>query len=250
MTSRIVLVFVLGLVGSGLAACGGTKILKDPQPIEIVQPLALAESEDVAATLAWVIVRDGPGTWARNADWDEYLIAVTNPTSAPIQVDSIALVDSLGTRVVPATDRKALVKGSKQAVRRYRESGLKVKAGMGGLALAATGAVVWYGVAAPLATAALWGGTAATGVAAMGAVIATPVLAVGGIMRANNNRKVNNEIQRRQTELPLTLAPGEARQITVFFPLTPSPTEIALTHGDARLVMDTSEILKGLHLPD
>ena len=51
-----------------LVGCGGTKVLKEPQPMQTTQPLAEVSDQQVTATLDWVIVRDGPGTWAKNAD--------------------------------------------------------------------------------------------------------------------------------------------------------------------------------------
>jgi hypothetical protein len=52
-----------------LSGCGGTKVLKEAQPIQTTRPLATASDQQVTAILDWVIVRDGPGTWAKNADW-------------------------------------------------------------------------------------------------------------------------------------------------------------------------------------
>lgn len=246
MNSRVA-VSIIAVLALGLTACAGSKILKEPIALQFAEPLAVATRDDVAVALAWVIVRDGPGTWARNADWDEYIIVVRNPGAAPLPVTSVALHDALGERVVPEADRGALVRASRRAVRRYRDADLEVKAGFGGGALAATGAVVWYGVAAPIAGAAAGG--AALGVAA-GAVIAAPVLAVGGLMRANNNRKVNDEILRRQTTFPIALAPGEERMLTVFFPLTPSPSRVDIELGTGSITIETAGILTGLHLPD
>lgn len=60
----------------GLSACGGTKVLKDPQSLVITEPLASNADQYISATLDWVIFRDGPGTWAKNVDWDEYMIRV------------------------------------------------------------------------------------------------------------------------------------------------------------------------------
>jgi hypothetical protein len=61
-----------------LSGCGGTKVLKEPEPLQLTNILASTANEQISATLDWVIVRDGPGTWAKNADWDEYLLTVTN----------------------------------------------------------------------------------------------------------------------------------------------------------------------------
>ena len=52
---------------------------------------ALAASGDarIAASLDWVIVRDGPGTWAKNADWDEYLVTLRNDSAEPVTVTAV-----------------------------------------------------------------------------------------------------------------------------------------------------------------
>ncbi len=246
VNSRLMIGVVSGLA-LVLTACAGSKIIKEPIALQYVEPLAIATRADVTVALAWVIVRDGPGSWARNADWDEYIIVVQNAGAVPVEVASMALRDSLGERVPPELDRQALVRASREAVRRYRDADLKVKAGFGGAALVATGAVLWYGVAAPIAVVAT--GYTALGVAT-GAVIAAPILVVGGIMRANNQRKVNAEIVRRNTTFPFTIAPGEERTLSVFFPLTPSPQRIDIELGTGVLSIDTAAILTGLHLPD
>ena len=48
-----------------------------------------------AAALDWIIVRDGPGTWAKNVDWDEYLIRVHTKSLALALQEAISnmLVD-------------------------------------------------------------------------------------------------------------------------------------------------------------
>ena len=61
-----------------LVGCGGSKVLKEPNPFAVTQSLATASDQRLYATLDWVIVRDGPGTWAKNVDWDEYLIRIQN----------------------------------------------------------------------------------------------------------------------------------------------------------------------------
>ena len=59
---------------ASLFGCGGTKVLKESRPMQITQPLGLASDQQKKATLDWVIIRDEPGMWAKNADWDEYLL--------------------------------------------------------------------------------------------------------------------------------------------------------------------------------
>ena len=91
ITSTLALRPAIGFLLSAclLAGCGGTKVLKESQPIQTTKPLAAASDRQVSATLDWVVVRDGPGTWAKNADWDEYLLTVNNQ-SEPVDSGNAA----------------------------------------------------------------------------------------------------------------------------------------------------------------
>jgi len=236
-----------------LSGCGGTKVLKESQPIQTTQPLATASDQQVTAILDWVIVRDGPGTWAKNADWDEYLLRVSNRSDQPIQVTRVIVVDSLDTRIESQPKRKQLVKGSKQTARRYKDSGIKVKAGRGaGTMLLAGAAVTVIGVGA--ASVAAVGATAAgsAGAAAGGLLLLGPALAIGGIVRGIRNSAVSKQIEQRQTVLPLELSAGEELPLNVFFPLAPSPGMVELSYtdvtGEHSLTIDTNTALNGLHI--
>jgi len=242
-----------------VAGCGGTKVLKEPQPIQTTQALAAISDQRVTATLDWVIVRDGPGTWARNADWDQYLLRVNNQSEQPVMVTQLIVVDSLDARTEAQSGRKQLVKGSKKTASRYKKSGIKVKAGRGaGTMLIAGAAVTAVGVGAATAVGygAVMSGGAATagsaGAAAGGLLLLGPALAVGGIVRGVNNSKVNNQIELRQTILPLEIPAGEEFDLNAFFPLAPSPKMVELIYTDATgehsLVIDTSVALDGLHI--
>ncbi|MCH8159131.1 MAG: hypothetical protein IIA08_04585 [Proteobacteria bacterium] len=233
----------------GLAACGGTKVLKEPEPMVVAQPLATASDENLSVTLDWVIFRDGPGTWARNVDWDEYLIRVQNLGDDSIQLTNITVIDSLGVSAEVGVSRKKLVKASKKTKKRYKGQGLKVKAGLSGAALAGTGLVLAASSSGLGAAAMAGGGAAAT---AAGVVLLVPALAVGGIVRGVNNSKVNNRIESRQTLLPIVLQDAEEKTLDIFFPLSPSPRQVQLTYVDSgsehTLIIDTQAALEGLHL--
>lgn len=241
-----------------VAGCGGTKVLKEPRPVQTAQPLAANSDRRVAATLDWVIVRDGPGTWARNADWDEYLLRVDNRSDQPVEVAQLTVVDSLGTRIEAQSGRKQLVRSSKETARRYKKSGIEVKAGRGaGTMLAAGAAVTVIGVGAAQAVAYgsfMSGATSAgsAGTVAGGLLLLGPALAVGGIVRGVNNSQVNQQIELRQTKLPLEIPAREELGLNIFFPLAPSPKMVELIYTDVTgthtLVIDTSEVLDGLHV--
>jgi hypothetical protein len=245
------------LLACVLTGCGGTKVLKEPQPIQTTQSLAAASDERVNASLDWVIVRDGPGTWAKNADWDEYLMRVSNLSDQPIQVTSLTVVDSLDTQIESQHRRKDLVKGTKKTARRYKDSGIEVKAGRGvGTLLVAGAAVTAIGVGVGVATMGPVLGAATAGAGAGAAVggllLLGPAIAIGGIVRGVNNSGVNKQIVARQTTLPLDVPAGEELGLDVFFPLAPSPQRVVLIYTDATgehsIVIDTRETLDGLHI--
>ena len=241
-----------------LAGCGGTKVLSEPQPLENTQPLATAGDQNVSATLIWVIVRDGPGTWAKNADWDEYLVNVMNGSGESIQIIDVTIVDSLGVRQANNADYKELVDESYKTTKRYKDSHLEVKAGIGiGTVLAVTGASL--AGAGALATAAapvsaIMTGGALIGVAAAAGAIVVLVPSVVGIgtVRYINRKKVAEEIEKRHTALPVNIKSHENLSLDVFFPLAPSPTQLEITYMIAgvkeTLVVNTSKALNGLHL--
>lgn len=232
-----------------LSGCGGTKVLKKPEQWAVTQSLSTASDETLYARLDWVIFRDGPGTWAKNADWDEYMIGVQNLSGGSLQVTKIVVADSLGTQIEPRQNRKELVKGTRQTKRHYKGEGLKVKAGVSGSVLVGAGVVTAAGTSG-LGAAAMAGGGGAAGAAAV--VVLVPTLVVGGVYRGINNGKVNNQIESRQTVLPVVLKEGEENNLVLFFPLTPSPQQIELTYVDSRgehqLIVDTLTSLEGLHL--
>ncbi len=241
----LTLILVLTLPG-----CGGTKVLKDPEAYVATQPLVTASDQHFTADLDWVIYRDGPGTWAKNVDWDEYLITVQNWGNDSLQITDITVLDSLGTRVEPRQNRRQLVKGTKEAKRRYKGAGLEVKAGMGTGAMFAASAASAAGSAAIVASAGIFSNTAA--VAATGGLVLVPAFTVGGIFRGVNNSKVNKQIEFRQTTLPIALQEEEGKTLNIFYPVTPSPQRIEITYvdsqGDHILIVNTQTALEGLHL--
>ena len=172
-----------------------------------------------------------------------------NVSGDSLQVTNIVVVDSLGTRIEPRHNRKELVKGTKESKRRYKGEGLEVKAGVSGTVLLGAGVVAAAGTSG-LGAAAMAGGGAAAGAAAV--VVLVPVLAVGGVFRGINNSKVNDQIESRQTLLPIVLEEKEEKNLILFFPLAPSPRQIELTFVDSRgehkLIIDTGTSLEGLHL--
>lgn len=236
-----------------LSACGGAKLLREPLPLKTPnRPLAEAVDNNIETALDWVIVRDGPGTWAKNADWDEYLIRVRNLTERPLTINKISTTDSSSTTMNSSSNRRSLVRASRQTAKRYKQQGLTVNAGLGGATLAATGGAALATGSALLVSAVATSSTA-TAVVAAGTLVSGPVLALGGAMRAVNNTRVAREIILRHTPLPLELAAAKTATLNVFFPLAPSPQALEFEYTDSTgtsrvLSMTALAHLAGLHL--
>ena len=240
-----------------LPGCGGTKVLKNPQPMHDATtlapqpPLASGGDDKLGVHLTWVIVRDGPGTWARNADWDEYLLVASNSSGETLRITGASVYDSLGNRMAADDDRKRLVKASRKTSRRYKESGVEVVAGVTPETMFLAGAA-GYGIGVAVGSAAIYT-SSAFAIGALAALALAPALAVGSVVKASNNNEVAKEIQRRHTDLPVDIDAGDQLALDLFFPLAPSPQRVELTYVDGQgehiIVIDTRESLDGLHIP-
>ena len=251
--SRLIVISLLLPIAFLMNACGGNKVLKESQPLELEGPLAVESDVNLAVAFDWVIVRDGPGTWSKNADWDEYLFRAHNLTANEVIIESVVIYDSLETPIQSNSNRKQLIKGSRTATKRFKAEGLKVKAGLGGAGLVAAGGAAYVaGMGLGAAALGATGSAAGAGIVAVGAIVAAPVLLAGGILRGANNGKVAAEIESRHSELPVTLAADGEAALHLFFPISPSPIRIEIDYsesGDTHLLtINTAETLDGLHL--
>jgi hypothetical protein len=246
-----------------LAACGGgSKLVRHPaQDAEsMLQAPAAAQASDerLRASFHAVVLRNGPGSWARNAHWDEYYLQVTNLSASPVQITGAAVVDSHGTRLPSLDDRKQLERESDANAKRYRQEGIEITAGPGSASLLLAGAgmtVAGVGTAVGAAYGSMLGGGTAAGAtaAASALMLVGPAFAIAGIVRAVHNGQVGDELARRAADFPLVLAPGETRALDLFLPLAPAPTRIELDYeagsNAGRLPLDLQVPLAGLHLP-
>lgn len=239
-----------------LAGCGGSKVIKQSVDFTPPPPLAHAADASLDVTLAWVIVRNGPGSWATNADWDEYLLAVRNHSGDTLNITAVSIYDSLDTMITSDHDRNRLVGASRETARRYKGRGIEVKAGVSGERMVKVGTVgtaAAYGAATTiLASGSTAAATSAVAAGALGGLLLGPALVVGGVVKSSNNRAVAREIEWRHTELPVDIAAGDDLVLTLFFALGPSPQRVELTYvdgsGEHVLSIDTRDALHGLHI--
>jgi hypothetical protein len=168
-------------------------------------------------TLQAVIVFRGPGSWKRDAYWDEYVLKIMNRGSAPLNVDSAILTDFQNQSVVPGQEPWELERQSRSYEKRLLStSGYALAVGSGAVASTMGG---------------LLGGAwvASMAGASAGSIAALPVFVGATIYRnVSGKHHINDQFNSRRLALPLTLAPGQATQGSLFFRISPGPQRLAL----------------------
>lgn len=201
------------------------------------------------ANLVALITYHGPGSWKREALWDEYVVALRNGGEVPITVDSATLTDSRGGTVAPGTDPWELEKQSRALEKQYRTHGEAFARAAGPGAL-----LVGGGAVAAAATTSGWAlvSPAAAG-AALTAVFVLPVYYTSVLaIDYHNKHQVLDEFRRRRMVAPLTLAPGETRTASLFFPMIRSPAALGIHWQNEAGPVQASlplEFLRELHVP-
>ncbi len=215
------------------------------------EPISLASaSGDIHATLNAVIVRQGPGSWKRDAYWDEYIVAVTNPSDVTVTLRCVSLIGLAGETASAGTDPWQLEKQSQtRAEKNYglaKNTAVHVGGGVTTLAAGAGIGAVTAGSGGTIVSATALG-------AAVGAMVAIPVFAGTTIYRNVHGRhQIQREFNRRRIELPWQIAPGESRQGSFFFPITPGPKTLTfateVSNGCAQATTIDLTRISQLHL--
>jgi hypothetical protein len=188
-------------------------------------PLTLsAQQPPLTAALNTVIVFHGPGSWKREAYWDEYAVSIVNQGQAPVTVVGAVLHSSVIDAQTPGSNPWDLEKQSHKILK-DQTLGRQLVAGAG-IELAVLGVEA---SALALGSLAVATGSAAAVAGATVAVVALPVFVIGSGVRAiTAPHAIQKEFNRRRLALPLVLQPGETRQGSLFFPITPGPQQLEL----------------------
>lgn len=200
----------------------------------------------VEAVLQTAITSGGPGSWKREAYWDEYVLTFHNQGDQPLQIDSVTLAGDPGISRNPGDDPWTLERASKDLEQQYRDTGTAFARMAAPRIFAATaepGIITGAGI-----------GSAGAAAAATTTAVALPVygLTMWGINK-HNKAAIKAEFVRRRLPLPLNLAPGETRTGSLFFPMIADPRSLSAAWstgsdtGDSVLSLD---FLRGLHLKE
>jgi len=198
----------------------------------------------VDAALNSLITYNGPGSWKRDAFWDEYVVSLHNPGNEPLTITAATLVDHAGTALPAGGKPWELERKSKTREQKYKETGMAFVRHTG-----ATVGILGAG-AVGVATAGVFSASAPLIAGATVAVLPLYALAVLSINK-DNRQIMELHFNQRCLRLPLTLEPGETRAGSFFFPVAASPRSLGLcwsagpATGNCDLPLD---FLNGLHL--
>jgi len=228
-----------------LTGCVSTKYKMAPKntPPPIALNLATVQPP-VATVLHTVIVYKGPGSWKKAAYWDEYVVSITNQGPEPFIIESALLVDALNAEQLCGSNPWELEDLSRENLKKFEHYGRKIMIGAG----LTTGWVLSGGLVA----AGAWAGDAALVTVAGAVFVALPVWALGSGVRILVARSsITDEFNHRRIAVPLELRPGETKQGSLFFPISPGPQRLVLrcrTNGVTQPVTLDLTPLAGLHL--
>jgi hypothetical protein len=228
-----------------LTACVSPKYKRADKSTPPAQPLNVKFPSSTLDTALYAEISDGsPGSWKRDAFWDEYVMIMHNEGDQALTIVSATLTDYAGAERPAGTDPWALERESKTLEKRYRDAGIAFAR------IAAPRAIVGAAEPGVVATAGI--GTTGAAAAAAATAVALPVygVTVFGI-NMHNKAAIKQEFNRRRVPLPLTLGPGETRSGSFFYPMVPNPQALTVrwtsSAGDGETTLEL-HFLQGLHV--
>lgn len=228
---RVVPLLIASVVFSGCVSSKYKLTQGKPTPPVIIN-LAAAQMP-AEAIVHSVIIYQGPGSWKREAYWDEYVVSVSNRGDTPLRIEQAELIDGDSNVVRAGEDPWALDKESRSWWKEVQASQTSTLVALGaGAAVAgviATSSLATLNATVVLSTVGVTSNFGAVTAGAAVAAIALPVYAVTIVtINHRNKAQVAAEFNRRRLALPETLPPGASRSGSLFLRVTPSPRRLVL----------------------
>ena len=236
-----------------LGACASSRLLKNPKPSTVADVGWTATApEGLTVEVHQLIFRNSGGTWVRNANWDEFVLTITNGSADAIEIQEIDLYsDRLPAPEASSNSREQLDARSNRTLRAMKDAGI-----VAGVGIVGPSALIIAGVGT---SGGMLSASSAGAAAAVVGTIAIPVGLIGGtsyvISRHRQDKKDKVLLDHRLTErgygVPLQIDAQSQMTKSAFFPITPSPSRLVVIYsigGEARQVALELPDLAGLHL--
>src|ERR1700733_14949308 len=82
----------IGLLSVLLGGCASSRLLKNPKPPSVADVGWTATApEGLTVEVHELIFRNSAGSWVRDANWDEYVLTITNGSADAIEIQEIDL---------------------------------------------------------------------------------------------------------------------------------------------------------------
>ena len=218
----------------GAGGCAQTRMLRDSQASDPTLVSVRGTDQNLDAVLQGVITPNSPGSWVKNARWDEYLITLRNRSDSPVSLDGYVLRDASGLEWRAGTARRELIKATKASERQHRDlardsrSSSKPKSRKHAVAAAATiGAPAIAGASAGGVAFGASASTLAAAGAAYGGIVFGLASAVDYGIQAT---RIGRELTRRSEGLRRELDASAESTGSVFFPRTQAPEAIRIDY--------------------
>jgi hypothetical protein len=243
----------LFMLSALLGGCASSRLLKNPKPSTVADVGWAATAPDgLTVEVHQLIFRNSGGTWVRNANWDEYVLTITNGAADAIEIQEIDLYsDRLPAPEASSTSREQLDARSNRTLRAMKDAGI-----VAGVGIVGPSALIVAGIGT---SGGMLSASSAGAAAAAVGIVAIPIGLIGGtsyvISRHRQDKKDKVLLDRRLTErgygVPLQIAAQSQMTKSAFFPITPSPSRLVLSYsidGEVRQVALELPDLAGLHV--
>ena len=249
--SLIKFALIMSIIVLTVSGCAFSKYKmanKDtPPPFEMNLNL---DQPPIDVLLHSVIIYKGPGSWKREAYWDEYIVSITNKGSLPLSIESATLVDFQDKYNSAGSNPWELEKQSKAWWKGIRANGISSGIAIGA-GMTASGLAFVSGFSGGV-----WTGYSISGIGAVGAVglVALPAVGVSYIVgNLRGHKRIEREFDRRRLVLPVIIQTGKVVKGSLFFPITAGPKCLILHYKMDEEEYDTKfalSPLKTLHFKE
>jgi hypothetical protein len=211
-TGNPIAMLMVAVFLGGCAEVPKDQFLPDARPLQSSKPLAAASDSQLGVTLQLVVVRNGPGSWVRDAYWDEYRFRVHSASGDEVRLERIIVYDALGRAIETGSTLGELVHATRAIDARY-DTSVRDTAFAVVLGIASLGRMVF---------------------------LPSPV----------HDSRIEAQIDQRQTVFPVPIGPSES-EVVAFFPIVTLASAVELFYevrGSARSVrMETKDALLLAH---